>query len=319
MNTENCTGKHLIPSQTAPLFLKDKSSCAKAMEENGNRKRKLRCRRSAFSREKKLSCPLASRPFTLIELLVVIAIIAILAAMLMPALQKARETAKAKTCMNQQKQIGLALGMYQSDNNEYFPGSYIWTPEAVMGWLQSLGFYAQTFTNVKDMQSKSPGYTPGNDTWNKNIKYYKMFLCPTQLKTIIDVSSSWGPYFTNYCVNGALSYRLTYGTGAIYNNCNGMKVNMLKKISKTAYCWDNRIEPVNALKTYVEATTISQVSLYYPVGGANYVEYRHGGQVNVLFADGHCQSLPQAHAMEVAHQADSVAHLDGRGSGKWLY
>ncbi|MBR1952636.1 MAG: hypothetical protein IKA32_08665, partial [Lentisphaeria bacterium] len=40
-------------SKTTPLFLKEKSSCAKAMEENGNRKRKLRCRRSAFSREKK--------------------------------------------------------------------------------------------------------------------------------------------------------------------------------------------------------------------------------------------------------------------------
>ena len=56
--------------QNTPLFLKEKSSCAKAMEENGNRKRKLRCRRSAFSREKKLSFPLASSPFTLIELLV---------------------------------------------------------------------------------------------------------------------------------------------------------------------------------------------------------------------------------------------------------
>ena len=67
-----CVRKHTenAAHKNTPLFLKEKSSCAKAMEENGNRKRKLRCRRSAFSREKKFACPLASHPFTLIELLV---------------------------------------------------------------------------------------------------------------------------------------------------------------------------------------------------------------------------------------------------------
>lgn len=98
--------------------------------------------------------------FTLIELLVVIAIIGILAAMLLPALKQARDTAKSAICKSNEKQLGQASQMYSGDWDEYIVPSFSPSGEASMPYLinwtgilqEYLGRKKQTlYTSTKDL------------------------------------------------------------------------------------------------------------------------------------------------------------------------
>ena len=111
------------------------------------------------------------RAFTLIELLVVIAIIAILAAILFPVFAQAKEAAKKTACLSNSKQIGTALQMYLSDNEDTYPPAYYYGDPTSSGNLDLTGIhqwsgfmqpYIKNFDMFRCPSDKFGGLPPTN-------------------------------------------------------------------------------------------------------------------------------------------------------------
>jgi len=107
--------------------------------------------------------------FTLIELLVVIAIIALLASMLLPSLSKAKERAQAISCVNAMKQLGLAVQMYVSDNNDWYPPMQDLLPQGYESrWRPYLFSYVGKNAKIYDCPAeREEVYSSGKPSKNR--------------------------------------------------------------------------------------------------------------------------------------------------------
>jgi len=228
------------------------------------------------------------KSFALIELLVVVAIIAVLAALLLPALQNAKEMAKRAVCTNNLRGLNLAVTMYTDDNSGIFPRAD--SMFEISGGSPSDGSSYMNLSRIADyIDSTFPGLdgTPANH--NRIARY---FHCPSDPRPD---TIGWNGIYQNigYQINAFLPDGNTYGGPGIPP----VRLADVKRPEKVVMMYDGSSGAIwFSLSPYFGWTTIQE---------------RHRGYANVLFVDGHItaytglQILPGDYASakyDISHQ-----------------
>jgi prepilin-type N-terminal cleavage/methylation domain-containing protein/prepilin-type processing-associated H-X9-DG protein len=209
------------------------------------------------------------RGFTLIELLVVIAIIGILAAMLLPALNTARERAKTISCVSNLKQIGLAVTLYSDDYDNYLPQAYT---------LDGLSWQDRLVKYLKQIQ----GVIGTSDyEWRRN---QHVFFCPSSNLNYIHM----GPGNPDTYAYRSYGVSLQFLTSAS-DTTTLYRMGAVDQPSDKALVFDyNDLAPNGASGHPSDVNTVDGSAAQL----ASRIIPRHSKQtiVNVLWADAHVES-----------------------------
>lgn len=222
--------------------------------------------------------------FSLIELLVVVSIIAVLAAMLLPAVSAMKRLAQTTVCASNLRQVGLGLAAYLADNENLMPPARIDPPETAVYGLAAA--YGAIYWHSEPLVG---GYT-GHDGLNGLGKGKKVLHCPLG-------RPSWNGYNLSYGLNMYFTTNISTATGW-KNSYNAARIRSKSATAIVVESEDPRFHPGYGNPPPANGNDVGtgtfSVGIGQPFCAYNWVR-RHGTGCNVLFADGHLAYIPDPH------------------------